>query len=196
LIENGSYAQKIAAQAMTMRRVLYILSLLSDDDVDWLVGVGQRQQIAAGEAIVTEGRSIPAIYLVLSGRFSVVVGAQQQKLADLAAGEMIGEISLIDSRPTTATVVAIEPSVVLRVSQTAVNARLRNDQGFAARLYKAIAVFLAQRLRHTVLTLGFADSRQLDEEIDDRDELDPELLNSVSLAGARFNFILDRLSNR
>jgi CRP/FNR family cyclic AMP-dependent transcriptional regulator len=179
-----------------MRRVLYILSLLTDEDVDWLIGVGERQHVGNGEAIVVEGQLLQAIYLVLSGRFSVVVGDQKQWLADLSAGEMIGEISLIDSRPPTATVTATEPSVVLRVSQGAVNARLRNDQGFAARLYKAIAVFLAQRLRHTVITLGFADSQQLDEEIDARDELDPELLNTVSLAGARFNFILDRLSQK
>ena len=181
---------------MLMRRVLYILSLLTDEDVDWLVGVGERQHIAAGETIVAEGQKIQAIYLVLSGRFSVVIGEHKQKLADLSTGEMIGEISLIDSRPPTATVTASEPSVVLRVSQSAVNARLRNDQAFAARLYKAIAVFLAQRLRHTVVTLGFADSRQLDEEIEAADELDPELLDSVSLGGARFNSILDRLSNK
>lgn len=179
-----------------MRRVLYILSLLSDEDVDWLVGVGQRQHVAAGEAIVTEGQSLQAIYIVLNGRFSVVVGERQQRIADLSAGEMIGEISLIDSRPPTATVIATEASVVLRVSNTSVKARLRNDQAFAARLYRAIAVFLAQRLRHTVGTMGFAESRQLDEELEAQDELDPELLDTVSLAGARFNFILDRLSNK
>jgi CRP-like cAMP-binding protein len=164
--------------------------------VDWLVGVGQRQHVAADEALVTEGQSLQAIYIVLSGRFSVVVGERQHRIAELSTGEMIGEISLIDSRPPTATVVATEASIVWRVSNTSVNARLRNDQAFAARLYKAIAVFLAQRLRHTVGTMGFAESRQLDDELNARDELDPELLDTVSLAGARFNFILDRLSNK
>jgi CRP/FNR family cyclic AMP-dependent transcriptional regulator len=179
-----------------MRRVLYIFSLLTDEDIDWLIGVGERQQIAAGAAIVNEGQPIQAICLVLSGRFSVVIGDQKHKLAELSAGEMIGEISLIDSRPPTATVIATEPSAVLRVSQSAINTKLKNDQAFAARLYKAIAVFLAQRLRHTVVTLGFADSRNLDEEIEARDEIDPELLDSVALGGARFNSVLDRLSNR
>src|SRR4051794_2924512 len=179
-----------------MRRVLYILSLLTDEDVDWLIGVGEQQQIAAETAIVNQGQPIQAIYLVLNGRFSVVIGAQKQKLAELSAGDMVGEISLIDSRPPTATVIATEPSTVLRVGQSAVNAKLKNDQAFAARLYKAIAVFLAQRLRHTVVTLGFSDSRTLDEELQSRDELDPELLDSVALGGARFNSVLDRLSNR
>jgi CRP-like cAMP-binding protein len=196
LIENGGDARNQPLTVIFMRRVLYILSLLTDEDIDWLIGVGERQQIAAGTAIVNEGQQIQAIYLVLSGRFSVVVGDRKQQIAELSTGEMIGEISLIDSRPPTATVKAMEPSVVLRVSQSAVNAKLRNDQAFAARLYKAIAVFLAQRLRHTVVTLGFGDSRKLDEDIDARDEIDPELLDSVALGGARFHSVLDRLSNQ
>jgi CRP-like cAMP-binding protein len=178
-----------------MRRVLYILSLLDDDDVDWLVSVGEKQSIPTGGTIVTEGQPVQAIYIVLAGRFSVTVGRGQSKLADLTAGEMVGEISLIDSRPPTATVTATEPSVLLRVSQSAVNARLRTDQAFASRLYKAIAVFLAQRLRRTVTSLGYSDSRILDEETEVQDEIDPQLLDSLSLAGARFNHILGRLQS-
>jgi CRP-like cAMP-binding protein len=179
-----------------MRRIFYILSLLSDDDVDWLVSVGERLDIPAGKTIITEGEAIRAIYIVLAGRFEVTVGKQQTKLADLAAGEMVGEISLIDSRPPTATVTATEPSVVLRMSDTMVHARLRMDSAFAARLYKAIAVFLAQRLRSTVMSLGYAGSQSLDQDIEAQDEIEPGLLDSLSLAGARFNVILDRLSRK
>lgn len=189
----GPVSFETEAAGSCMRRVLYILSQLADEDIDWLVSVGEKLELPAGESIIREGESIDAMYIVLAGRFSVVVGRQQQKLADLAAGEMVGEISLIDSRPPTATVTATEPSVVLRVRQAAVNARLRTDQAFAARLYKAIAVFLAQRLRSTVMSLGYADSNSLDEQAEMQDEIDPQLLDLLSLAGARFNHILDRL---
>lgn len=178
-----------------MRRILYILSLLSDDDVDWLVSVGERMTLAAGQSIVREGEPIEAVYLVLSGRFTVTVGRESRLLADLTAGEMVGEISLIDSRMPTATVTASEPSVVLCVDRAKVQARLRTDPSFAARLYKAIAVFLAQRLRNTVTNLGYAESRSLDEDIEAQDEIAPEMLDAVSLAGARFTMILDRLQN-
>ena len=179
-----------------MRRIFYILSLLTDDDVDWLLSVGERLKIAVGETIVTEGEAVGAIYIVLAGRFAVTVGERQAKLAGLSAGEIVGEISLIDSRPPTATVTATEPSIVLRMSETMVHARLRSDQAFAARLYKAIAVFLAQRLRQTTTTLGYAASQNLDEGTEAQDEIGPELLDSLSLAGARFNVILDRLQNK
>lgn len=178
-----------------MRRILYILSLLSDEDVDWLVSVGERTDVEVGRSIVREGEPIGAIYIVLAGRFAVTVGRERKLLADLTAGEMVGEISLIDSRLPTATVTAAEPSVVLCVSQSKVHARLRTDQSFAARLYKAIAVFLAQRLRNTVTSLGYAESESLDDTIEAQDEIAPEMLDTVSLAGARFNMILERLQS-
>jgi CRP-like cAMP-binding protein len=178
-----------------MRRVLYILALLADEDIDWLVTVGERQEIPAGGVIISEGQPIRAVYIVLVGRLSVIVGRKQLKLADLGAGEMVGEISLIDSRPPTATVTAVEPSVVLCVSQAAINARVRTNQAFAARLYKAIAVFLAQRLRRTVMSLGYDAAGALDEDTEAQDEIDPQLLDTLSLAGARFNHILERLQS-
>lgn len=176
-----------------MRRVLYILSLLADEDIDWLVSVGSKVELPIGETVIREGEPIDAMYIVLAGRLSVMVGEKKQKLADLTAGEMVGEISLIDSRPPTATVTATEPSAVLRVRQSDVHARLRIDQAFASRLYKAIAVFLAQRLRSTVMSLGYSNATSLDEQTEQFDEIDPQLMDLLALAGARFNHILDRL---
>lgn len=178
-----------------MRRVLYILALLDDEDIDWLVSVGQRVNVAAGEAIITEGVPLEALFIVVGGRFSVVVGQGNTKLESLSTGEMLGEISLLDSRPPSATVVAIEPAAVLRIERTALNARLESNRAFAARFYKALAVFLAQRLRKTVAVFGYGDVRDERAEPGQEDEIDPELLDNLSLAGARFNIILDKLRN-
>lgn len=176
-----------------MRRVLYILSMLDDEDVDWMVSVGRKLPVATGGAIIEEGQLLDAIYVVVAGRFSVVVGQPPTELERLSAGEMLGEISMLDSRPPTATVVATEPSEVLRIDRTAVDARLATNTAFAARFYKALAVFLAQRLRKTVATFGYGEARAGDEHQINEDEIDPALLDTISLAGARFNMILDRL---
>ncbi len=177
-----------------MRRVLYILSMLSDEDVDWMVSAGEKQEIAANEAIISEGESLNAIFVVIGGSFAVRVGEEQRAVETLGSGEMVGEISLLDSRPPTASVVATEPGTVLRIARSALNAKLAIDPSFAARFYKALATFLAQRLRNSVATLGYGGD--LDEELAARDEIDPELLDSISIAGARYNVILDRLRNR
>ena len=69
-----------------------------------------------------------------------------------------------------------------------------DDSAFAARFYRALGVFLASRLRKTQQRLGYGgDTSILDDDVQHEDELDPELLDSVALAGARFKWILERL---
>ncbi len=176
-----------------MRRVLYILALLDDSDIDWLTSVGESQSISVKSMIITKGVPLDDLFIILSGKFAVEIDAAGTQLAQLSAGEMVGEISLIDSRPPTATVRALESSVVLRIRRQAINMRLDSNKAFAARMYKAIAVFLATRLRSTVTSMGYSGKQDLDDEAESEDEISPDLLDTMSLAGARFNVILERL---
>lgn len=179
-----------------MRRVLYILALLDDSDIDWLTSVGERQSVSASTSIISEGVPLDDLFIILSGKFTVQLGSAKTKIAELWSGEMVGEISLIDSRPPSASVVAVTPSVVLRIRRQAINMRLETNKAFAARMYKAIAVFLATRLRNTVASMGYSGTQDLDEESESEDEISADLLDSMSLAGARFNVILDRLQQQ
>jgi CRP/FNR family transcriptional regulator, cyclic AMP receptor protein len=81
-----------------------------------------------------------------------------------------------------------EPALVLAVDRATLNARLERDPQFAARLYRAIAMFLAIRMRNSVQRLGYGDARPASLE-----ELDAELLDKVHLASARFDRILKKM---
>jgi len=59
--------------------------------------------------------------------------------------------------------------------------------------HRALAVFLADRLRSTVATLGYSSNETLDQDKLYRDEIDPETLDAISLAGARFEWIQKKL---
>ena len=71
--------------------------------------------------------------------------------------------------------------------------RATQSPPFAARFYRALAAFLADRLRNTVATLGYSAGDELNANKVYRDEIDPALLDSISLAGARFDWILNQL---
>jgi CRP-like cAMP-binding protein len=179
-----------------MRKVLYILGQLSDDDVDWLARAGERQSLPPGREIITQGRAIECLYILLDGRVGVSVEGLG-RIAELGSGEIVGEMSLVDSRPPSASVRTLEPTVVLAVTQATLNARLASDQGFAARLYKAIAIFLSSRMRTTVRTLGAAkgNAPAIDDEHEMEDEIDLNVLDNVHRAGARFDRMIKRLMN-
>jgi CRP-like cAMP-binding protein len=176
-----------------MRKVLYLLGQLTDADIDWLITAGRRERSATGAVLIREGQPTDALYVLLDGTLEVsgrAVG-RGQPIA-LQVGEVVGEISFVDSRPPVATVTAATDAVLLAIPREKLQAKLADDAPFAARFYRAIALFLAQRLRGLGLRLGYGQAEpHADQE--QEDELGGELLDNVHLAGARFDRVLQRL---
>ncbi len=174
-----------------MERVLFILGILEDEDVDWLVSTGHRREITKDEVLIQEGAINTAIYLILSGRFVVSIArSHATEIAYLSSGEVIGEMSFIDHLPTSATVTAVEPAVVLSISQEILNQKLEQDLGFASRWYHALSVLLSIRLRGVV--------QHLEEEfwrptVLDQKQLSPDMHDNMKLGGIRFDWMLRRL---
>ncbi len=72
------------------------------------------------------------------------------------------------------------------------NAKLVADQGFAARFYKALAIYLSTTVRERHQDLGGAGAEDEGED-DDADELDANVLDGVYLAGERFDRMVKRV---
>lgn len=178
-----------------MRKVLFILGSLTDSDVEWLVAHGRKREIPAGTILIREGQPVDMLFILLQGQLQVRGTYLQGTIIRLGPGELVGEISLLDSRPPIATVSAGEPSIVLGIPRADILEHLREDEGFAARFYKALAVLLAQRLRNTGVQLGYGKGKgePLDDDVEYEDELSPELLDSVHMGGARFERVRKRL---
>jgi len=66
--------------------------------------------------------------------------------------------------------------------------KLSQDAIFASHFYQAIATFLSERLRKTVVRLGQPDLT-LDDPDDDEDDLNPQLLNKLDLAKVRLEWL-------
>lgn len=177
-----------------MRKVLFILSELADADLDWMVRHGTKESYPAGKVLIEEGKPIEVLFILLDGHLSVSLAALGNKeIAVLRSGEILGELSFLDSRPPAATVTAGEAVSVLSIPRERLTAKLEEDVGFASRFYRALGVFLASRLRKSQQRLGYESDKILDDDLEHEDELDPELLDHLALAGARFDWMLKRL---
>lgn len=173
-----------------MRKVLYVFGVLSDQDVDWLTTNGCPRKLATGEVLVQEGRALDSLYVVLEGSFAVTMAARGgTPVARSRSGEVIGEISFVDSRLPIASVTAEMPSTVLGISQALVAEKLRKDESFGARFYRAIALTLAYRLRKTMIMANNPPAPG----DHDADELDDNVLDNLHLAGGRFDRMLKRV---
>jgi CRP/FNR family cyclic AMP-dependent transcriptional regulator len=180
-----------------MRKVLYIMGILSDTDLEWLAGRGVTRNISAGTTLIHMGVPIDSFYIVLDGRLSVITGMSGDETASLGCGEMLGEISFVDSRPPSASVVAVVSSQVLEVPRDVLKEKLASDTQFASRFYQSVATLLADRLRTTVANLGYEGRREeVPEPQYDPEAFDDTWMENISFAASRFDQLLRRLGVR
>lgn len=169
-----------------MRKALYILGDLDEADIRWMADVGEQGAVRQGETLIQAGQPVEWLYIVVEGEFSVVL-EDGAAIARLAAGDILGEMSLVEKRPPTVSVVADSAATVLAVPQAALQSRLLSEPAFAGRFYRALAVFLSDRLRSTVAQLGYGDAAADDEQarFEAENELDEGLLDNLHVAGDR-----------
>jgi CRP-like cAMP-binding protein len=168
-----------------MRKALFFLGILSDSDIEWIIRNGVKSRVPSGTVLIHQGKPTESLFFVLDGEFEVFT-AKAARLAVLKSGEVVGEISFVDSRPPTASVRATMDSQVGTIERLLLAAKLKDDVGFSSRFYRAMATFLADRLRTTVGNFG-TGKLEADEEIEDVDELAPHLMDNISMAGVRFS---------
>lgn len=174
-----------------MKRILFILGVLEDEDVDWLVSAGIRQELAANDVLIREGQPAQAIHLILSGTLVVSVARPEAtEIAHLTSGEVVGEMSFIDRLPPSATVSATEVSVLLTIDAERLRTKLAQDIGFSSRFYRALAILLSTRLRSTVQHLEAEYWRPFTIA---NEASSPEMADSMTLGEIRFDWLMRRL---
>lgn len=94
---------------------------LSDRELQHLVDNAKPVSLHAGEALMKQGEPGDTAYVVLAGGFEIrkQSGPSVIKVDVRNPGEIIGEMALLSNAPRSATVVAVEDSETLCVSQEA-----------------------------------------------------------------------------
>lgn len=173
-----------------MRKVLHLMGILTEEDLEWLFAHGHVRFIPPGTTLIRQGEPVEAIFILLDGKLSVQkVDINDREVAVLYPGEIVGEISFVDTRAPSAAVVSAKESHVFAVEKDVLAAKLSRDVAFSARFYRALAMFLADRLRATTSHLGYGKWQ----EEADADEIDESRFDDISLAARRFDGLLQRL---
>jgi CRP/FNR family transcriptional regulator, cyclic AMP receptor protein len=179
-----------------MRKVLFLFGQLNDDDVEWMLRAGTKRFVPAGGVLIEQGVPVDSVFILLEGRLAVSLRPRrgpERELTRLNAGEIVGEMSFVDARLPSATVRAVEDSTVFALAKAVLNAKLLADNGFAARFYRALAIYLSTTVRERHRDLGAGAAADGEEEDDDADELDANVLDGVYLAGERFDRMVKRV---
>ncbi len=175
-----------------MKKILLFFSEFNNNDLDWFVQKGKREIIALDRLLIREGQTSEALYIVVSGSFSVAIESQDHKeLARIFQGEILGEVSFIDTRPPLASVRSLEESVVLSIPRIQLLSKLQQDLNFSSRFYRAICLCLSDRLRGTVSRLGYGY------DVDDLEShlggFSQSMIGNLELAEAKFNWLINNV---
>ncbi len=123
-----------------------IFAELEAPELDALLRITGQRRLRSREVLFRKGAHGSQTYVIVSGRCRASTAATDGKelvLRIMDSGEVIGEISLLDGHPRSATVVALEPTELLMIERRDLLPFLRKHPEVAIKLLEV----LGNRLR-------------------------------------------------
>ena len=143
-----------------------VVSLLSSLDRKVLDQVMVEHRYTPGEIVVYEGQYGDIAYLIWSGRVAVVQGdfANPSSVNYRGPGEVVGEMSLIDNKPRSASIVALDDVRLLGIHRNDFFELLQIDPNFSTNMME----ILSNRLRaaEEMSRVNTAIGRELSAEVE------------------------------
>ena len=136
----------ILSHAELIRRVPLFTMITSDQSILLSEAVAKRRY-KRGEAMVEQGAQANALFLILAGRARVVMTDRQSReviLATLRPGDYSGEMSLIDSEPHSASVVAEIQTDALVLRRSVFECCLNDNTSMAQAVMRGLVLRLRQ----------------------------------------------------
>jgi CRP/FNR family transcriptional regulator, cyclic AMP receptor protein len=131
-------------------RNIGLFGALSDEVLATLSGMLTVVLPQIGEVIFREGDEGNAMFVVLNGEMEVTKQSRNgvdARVAVLGPGDWFGEMSIVDIQPRSATVRAVAPSRLMRISAADLDSLYRHDVRSYAIVVLNLARELSRRLR-------------------------------------------------
>lgn len=119
---------------------------LSTKEVAWLLRRAKKRALQAAEVLLSPSQSNDRMYVILSGQISVEAmrNNEREQFAVLGPGATVGEMSLMDSSPPSATAVSITSTTVLEFEADWLQGC---PDSLGRKVYQNFSRILIQRLR-------------------------------------------------
>ena len=131
---------------------IFLFQYLDDNELEHILNIASAKIYKEEAVIFNEGEKGDAFYVVLKGsvRISTVVpGVGEEALAVLKKGNYFGEMALIDNAPRSASAVANEDTVLLKITDANFRNLLVKDRKLAYKLLWGLVKTFSKRLRET-----------------------------------------------
>lgn len=127
-----------------------ILSYIAPENLEALKYYGVFGEYGLGEVVVEQGVQQDMLYFVVSGEMEVTVSSteRQVKVGEIGPGDCLGELSIFEPGPASATVVVTKTCVLWCLEVQALQTFFQRLPVAGGQLMLGIAQLLSKRLRH------------------------------------------------
>ena len=126
-----------------------LLANFTPQELSLLSSFGDSRSYEADEVVIRQGDENDHLYLVLKGQLDVYqdIEGMNKKVASLESGDSLGEVSVFDPGPASATVCASTETEVWLITQESLDRLHAANPKVAYRLLSRITTCLSKRLR-------------------------------------------------
>jgi CRP/FNR family cyclic AMP-dependent transcriptional regulator len=121
-------------------------------EIEALASYMQINKATKDALICREGSEDDTMFIIAKGMVNILkedVDKKKKVIASLGTGQTLGEMSLLDGEPRSATVLAAGDLVLLTLSKSSLDMLIREKPGLAVKFVIKIARMMSQRLRRT-----------------------------------------------
>ena len=128
-----------------VRRISFF-SGFSDMELVRLLKICHTRKFQAGEPVFRQGEKGDRLYVLLSGEVDILkrLEKESRKLATMKAGDVFGEMAIVDQEPRSADAVAKSDAMMIEVHDQIINDL---EDPLALKLFRKFAILVTKKLR-------------------------------------------------
>jgi CRP/FNR family cyclic AMP-dependent transcriptional regulator len=127
-----------------------LFDALSPDAFRKLLRIARRETVEAGSALLREGAEADTLSVILAGKVKVYKtgdNLEQIEIAVLGSGSIFGEMGVFDGQKASASIIAVEDTIVLQIGRDRFFQFLHENPDIAITLMHTMIYILSSRLR-------------------------------------------------
>lgn len=138
-------------------RSIPLFNTLTDQEAWDFLAICKERKLHAGQELFKQGAPGQSMVVVMSGKMEVSIttpAGESVKLAEIGAGNILGEMALIDPAPRSATVKAVAASNIYEVNRKDFYGMAAGFHPAAFKILRSISQTLCNRLRDVYAKVG------------------------------------------
>ena len=150
----GFFAKRVGIQVDEFTKSVSIFKGLIDAQLRSISAICQVVNFPAGETIFSEGEINQNLYKLLLGEVDILMGEDQVSVGKVLAGDMLGEISLVEGLPHSATAVVTRDSQFIVLTHEDFQELVERYPRIGMKVMQNIARSLGNKLKSLDITVA------------------------------------------